>query len=74
MSRLSAKIELNNKLSIFFKKDYEINKKDGIIFLVILYKPAQSIQKNTKFANLNKNNFTFCLTYFAGQQKNHLSC
>lgn len=34
MSRLSAKIELNNKLSIFLKKDYEIDKKDDIIFLV----------------------------------------
>lgn len=50
MSRLSAKIELNNKLSIFLKKDYEINKKDGIIFfvnrrnLLSQYKKISSLQ------------------------------
>lgn len=49
MSRLSAKIELNNKLSIFLKKDYEINKKNDIIFfvkknLLSQYKKISSLQ------------------------------
>ena len=50
MSTLSAKIELNNKLSKIKKKDYEINKKDDIIFfvnntnLLSQYKKISSLQ------------------------------
>ena len=69
MSRLSAKIELNNKLSIFLKKDYEINKKDDIIFFVKNTNLLSQYKKISSLLALNKNNCTFCLTYLQINKK-----